>query len=94
MPELFRGHDRIIEIVRRLGAREYVNSPGGRLLYDRDRFAQAGIALRFLSDYAGPSTSILARILAEEPRDIAKDIRASAKERAPTGPAPGLKSAP
>jgi hypothetical protein len=83
VPESFRGQDRILEIVRRLGAREYVNSPGGRLLYDRDRFAHAGIALRFLSDYAGPNGSILARVLAEQPQDIAQDIRASAKERAP-----------
>ena len=83
VPESFRGQDRILEIVRRLGAREYVNSPGGRLLYDRDRFAQAGIALRFLSDYAGLKGSILARVLAEQPQDIAQDIRASAKERAP-----------
>jgi hypothetical protein len=47
---------------------------GGRLLYDRDRFAQAGIALRFLSDYAGPNASILARILAEEPQNLADEI--------------------
>jgi hypothetical protein len=78
VPGSFRGQDRIIEIVRRVGGREYVNSPGGRLLYDRDAFAQAGIELRFLSDYAGPSASILARILLEEPHDLARDIRGSA----------------
>jgi WbqC-like protein family len=93
VPKSFRGQDRIIEIVRRVGGREYVNPPGGRHLYDRDTFAQAGIELRFLSEYAGPSASILARILAEEPYDLTKDIRASAQNRAP-GPAPGLNSAP
>jgi len=89
VPRSFRGQDRIIEIARRLGARAYVNAPGGRNLYDRDAFARAGIALRFLSDYAGPNASILARILAEEPQELAKDIRASAHDHEPHRPAPG-----
>jgi hypothetical protein len=93
VPESFRGQDRILEVARRVGAREYVNAPGGRHLYDRNAFAQAGIELRFLSDYSGPSASILARILSEDPHDLAKDIRASAHGHAPHGPAPGLNSA-
>ena len=43
VPPSFRGQDRIIEIARRLGARAYVNAPGGRALYERDAFARAGI---------------------------------------------------
>jgi hypothetical protein len=78
VPPSFRGQDRIIEIARRLDAHAYVNAPGGRHLYDQDAFARAGIELRFLSDYPGPSASILARILAEAPNDLAADIRASA----------------
>jgi hypothetical protein len=93
VPESFRGQDRIIEIVRRLGAREYVNAPGGRHLYDSGAFSRAGIELRFLSDYSGPNASILARILSEEPHALAKDIRASARGHAPLGPAPGSNSA-
>jgi hypothetical protein len=89
VPSSFRGQDRIIEIARRLGARQYVNAPGGRHLYDRDTFARAGIELRFLSDYPGPSASILARILAEAPHDLAKDIKASAHGHEPHRPAPG-----
>ena len=52
VPASVRGQDRIIEIARRLGARRYVNSPGGRALYNRDQFADAGIELRFLPHYA------------------------------------------
>jgi hypothetical protein len=88
VPESFRGQDRIIEIARRVGAGAYVNSPGGRQLYDGDRFARAGIALRFLSDYSGPSASIMARILAEEQEDLAKDIKASAHGHESYRPAP------
>ena len=94
VPQSFRGQDRIIEIVRRVGAREYLNAPGGHHLYDRDAFARAGIALRFLSDYSGPNASILARILSEAPHDLAQDIRVSARSHAPHGPASALGSAP
>ena len=34
VPAEFHGQDRILEIARRLGARRYVNAPGGRDLYD------------------------------------------------------------
>ncbi len=80
IPPSLRGQDRIIEVARRVGARAYLNAPGGRHLYDRDAFKRAGIELRFLSDYPGPSASIMARILAEAPHELAKDIRASARQ--------------
>jgi WbqC-like protein family len=78
VPESFRGQDRIIEIARRLGAARYINSPGGRALYDHESFAKAGIELRFLPDYSGPRASILARILSEDRHDLADDIRSQA----------------
>ena len=74
-----RGQDRILEIARRLGARRYVNTPGGRDLYDPAAFAEAGIELRFLPDYTGPHTSILARILHEDGDHLARDILATAR---------------
>jgi hypothetical protein len=83
IPPSLRGQDRIIEIARRVGARAYLNAPGGRHLYDRDAFERAGIELQFLSDYPGPSASIMARILAEAPHALAKDIRASAQGHVP-----------
>lgn len=76
VPETFRGQARIIEIVRRLGARRYINAPGGRDLYDSEAFSKAGISLDFLPPYPGPNTSILTRILTERPEALAADIRA------------------
>jgi hypothetical protein len=42
------GQDRIIEICRRLDATDYLNPIGGAGLYQADRFAEAGLGLRFL----------------------------------------------
>jgi hypothetical protein len=77
LPESLRGQDRIIEIARRLGATRYVNAPGGRALYDPDRFAEAGLELRFLDPYQGPSWSILQRILEEGQQSLSEDILAA-----------------
>ncbi|MGA2795537.1 MAG: WbqC family protein [Roseiarcus sp.] len=75
IPAELRGQDRILEIARRLGARHYVNSPGGRQLYDPAAFADAGIELRFLPDYGGPTISILDRILHEDRDALARELR-------------------
>jgi len=77
IPASLRGQDRIIEIARRLGARRYVNAPGGRALYDREAFEAAGIELAFLDEYPGPSSSILTRILEENRDAIAGEVSAS-----------------
>jgi len=74
VPDSFRGQDRILEIARRLGATRYVNSPGGRALYEPERFAAAGIELRFLDPYQGPSPSILHRMLTEDRQSLFDDI--------------------
>lgn len=81
VPAEVRGQDRILEIVRRLGARCYVNAPGGRSLYDPRAFANAGIAIRFLPNYEGPHASILTRILHEDRNDITDDITASTRNK-------------
>ncbi len=77
LPDSLHGQDRIIEIARRLGATGYVNAPGGRALYDAERFAAAGLELRFLADYPGPSSSILRRILEEDRQSLSEDIVAA-----------------
>ena len=79
-----RGQDRILEIARRLGARRYVNAPGGRSLYEAAAFAQAGIELSFLPDYAGATASILTSLLNEERDTLAERILASAHDAART----------
>jgi hypothetical protein len=74
VPPEVRGQDRILEVVRRLGARSYVNASGGRNLYDPRAFADAGIELRFLPDYAGPHVSILTRILHEDRSVLTREM--------------------
>jgi hypothetical protein len=83
VPAEFRGQDRIIEIARRVGARRYVNAPGGRDLYDPAAFAENGIELGFLPPYAGPNVSILTRILRDQRDLLADDVRE-------TGPVDGF----
>lgn len=78
IPGSVRGQDRILEIARRLGAKRYVNPPGGRSLYDPDAFEAAGIELGFLPAYSGPASSILTRIINEDRHRLAEDIRTTA----------------
>lgn len=66
--------DRVIAIVKELGGTKYINSPGGKLLYDSKAFAAEGIELEFLEDYKGNNKSILYRLLTEKPADIKKEI--------------------
>jgi len=73
-----RGQDRILAILDRLGARAYVNAPGGRDLYDAADFARRGIALRFLDPYAGADCSILQRLMTEDPAALTAEIRRQA----------------
>lgn len=77
LPAGLRGAERIYEICRQLGAERYVNSPGGRDLYDREAFRRRGIELEFLPDYRGPMDSILQRLNDASPHEIAAEIRAN-----------------
>lgn len=61
-----KGQDRILEICRQVGTTHYVNSPGGRELYQADVFAQAGIELAFLEPFQGSHWSVAYRLLTEE----------------------------
>ena len=79
IPQSLRGQERVLEVARRLGARRYVNAPGGRCLYDSSVFSGAGVELRLLSEYPGPKASILTRILLEDRERLAKDIRDTAR---------------
>jgi hypothetical protein len=45
---LKKGQEKVIDICRSLGAEEYINSPGGRMLYSKEDFAGNGINLSFL----------------------------------------------
>ncbi|OAN55991.1 hypothetical protein A6A04_10550 [Paramagnetospirillum marisnigri] len=69
-----RGQDRILAICKHFGADDYVNAPGGRALYDVERFRGQGVRLRFLSDYRGDFGSILQRLDDHEPRDLRREL--------------------
>ena len=43
-----RAQERIIDICRLRGASEYINAVGGKELYDKQLFSEAGIKLNFL----------------------------------------------
>jgi hypothetical protein len=75
------GQDRILEIVRRVGARRYVNASGGSNLYSRDAFTSAGFELRFLPEYRGPMLSILARILMEDRDQLVSELSEARRSR-------------
>jgi len=77
-PEVF-GQERILAIATALGASQYVNPPGGRKLYDYNRFVAAGVELRFLPDHQGTFVSILARLLAEPAAAVTAEILAGVR---------------
>jgi hypothetical protein len=70
-----RGQDRVLAIATQRGASEYVNAPGGVALYDADRFAAAGIRLRFLPEYTGPHRYLLHSMLTLDPTRLLDDDR-------------------
>ena len=78
-PEL-RAQDRVLEILRRIGASDYLNAPGGRDLYDTASFEAAGLRLRFLEPYAGESWSLLHR-LATDPDACRAEVLAQTPVR-------------
>ena len=53
----------------------YINSPGGRDLYDADSFAEHGIELKFLAPFQGPADSILTLLLSQPAEAVAQMIR-------------------
>lgn len=77
IPQEVKAQDRILAIAQHFGAKDYINAPGGRELYDDAAFAAQGIKLHFLPDYKGGFASILERLLTEPANGIAAEIRAN-----------------
>lgn len=71
---LLKGQERILEICRRVGAKEYFNAPGGRELYDPTAFQSRGLALKFFGEYRGGFGSILERLILEPAQRIRDEI--------------------
>ena len=63
-PEL-KAQDRVLEILRLVGATDYLNAPGGRDLYDEAAFQARGMRLHFLEPYEGESWSLAHRLAAD-----------------------------
>lgn len=76
-----RAQERVMAIARQRGATHYLNSPGGRDLYDPAAFARAGIALEFLPDYHGRFMHLLPALVAEPTASIRDDVLAYLENR-------------
>lgn len=76
IPDNLHGQGRIIAICKKLGATEYINSPGGHDLYDEAAFAKEGIKLTFLPEWQGSYDSILERLAYEDSQKIRDEIYA------------------
>lgn len=70
----FRGKERVIALATAVHAKRYLNSPGGRKLYDSASFADASLELHFLAPYTGRFGNLLQALLTEPPETIRKDI--------------------
>ena len=56
--ESLKNQDRIIEICKIVNASSYVNLPGGRSLYTKDRFLNEGLELKFIEPLLNPYIQI------------------------------------
>ncbi len=65
---------RILAILRAVGAKNYLNAPGGRDLYQAEAFAAQGVELQFLDDYIGPNWSLLHRLASEPVETVRAEI--------------------
>lgn len=74
VPRALTGQDRVLAIAQAVGAKRYVNAPGGRSLYDRAAFEKRGIALSFLTPFVDAGWSVLFRLLNEPAAAVANDI--------------------
>jgi len=74
IPPGLTGRDRLFAIARARGATTYVNTPGGRSLYDTEAFTARGLELRFLPDYQGPLDSIGQRLHDTRPDILRAEI--------------------
>jgi hypothetical protein len=75
-PDL-RGQDRVIAAASAVGATQYINSPGGRDLYDVATFRRRGIELAFLCPYEGQFLYLLPALMTLDCQVIRQDILAA-----------------
>ena len=73
-----KGQFRVLDILEKVGASHYVNSPSGRDLYDTHEFRSRGIDIRFQDPYVGNYWSILQRMLTENILELREEIYSQA----------------
>ncbi|MBB94224.1 MAG: hypothetical protein CML68_06450 [Rhodobacteraceae bacterium] len=66
--------EQIAEVCQALGAREYVNAPGGRALYQAADFERHGLTLLFHDPYPGPVVSVLQRLADDPIEDLRREV--------------------
>jgi hypothetical protein len=74
IPKDVRGQDRILEIVKYFDAKDYINAPGGRDLYDSAVFSSQGINLHFLPAYNGEFYSIIESLSEMGPVEVRRTL--------------------
>lgn len=75
LPIELKGEQRILAICRALGAKRYVNSPGGRELYNAVAFERQGIELCFLPPWRGDTASTLQTLAEGHDIETGAEIR-------------------
>ena len=77
------GEDYIVSLCKELEAETYINAPGGRFLYGREKFEEKCINLKFLSEYVGPKTNVLERILNEDIKNLKEEVSSNLEFQQP-----------
>ncbi len=74
----FTGQRRVLAVVEALGGAVYINSPGGRHLYQDELFQSRGIRLRFLAPYTGLFPHALPALMEADQLTLQRDIQEQA----------------
>lgn len=75
IPLELKGQDKILFILRELGAGTYLNLSGGSKLYSPRDFELRDIDLQILDPYGGPKISVLERFIKEGADSLREELR-------------------
>jgi len=74
-PTNVTAQERIISLVKQVGGTAYINSPGGRDLYEREVFVKNNIELDFLPPFKGSNLSVVQDVVDHGVGYVAEDVR-------------------
>jgi hypothetical protein len=74
LDQSLRGQARVLAAAAMVNATHYVNSPGGRAIYEPEAFARADIKLAFLVPYEGRFFHLLPALMQEPSEEIRRDV--------------------